>query len=92
MSSQLPELKFNFVLTAHAKVAIQERRILAEWVGRVLSNPLKIENDKEDDNLRHALGRIAECEDRVLRVVYNYSARPWLVVTAYFDRKAGRIL
>jgi len=37
--------------------------------------------------LRHALARIAERGDRVLRVVYNASVNPPRVVTAYFDRR-----
>ena len=36
--------------------------------------------------LRHALARIPERDDRVLRVVYNENVHPWRIVTAYFDR------
>jgi len=35
----------------------------------------------------HALiGRIAENDDRYLRVIYNAAVTPWRIVTAYFDR------
>jgi hypothetical protein len=34
-----------------------------------------------------ALARIAERAERTLRVVYNASANPPRVVTAYFDRR-----
>ena len=42
--------------------------------------------DREDARLTHALGRIAEQENRILRVVYNGSVQPYAVVTTYFDR------
>jgi len=35
----------------------------------------------------HALGRIAERDGRVLRVVYNAAVRPPRIVTVYFDRR-----
>jgi len=35
----------------------------------------------------HALGRIAERDGRVLRVVYNALVQPPRIVTAYFDRR-----
>jgi hypothetical protein len=63
-----------------------EREILEEWVERVLTNPERTEPNTTDPLLRHALGRIPERDDRVLRVVYNETVRPWRVVTAYFDR------
>ena len=56
------------------------------------SRPLTVEADKEDPKLRHALGRIPERGDRVLRVVHNETVMPWSVITAFFDRKAGRVL
>lgn len=37
--------------------------------------------------LRHALARIPERGNRVLRVVYNVDVNPPRVVTAYFDRR-----
>jgi hypothetical protein len=37
--------------------------------------------------LTHALAKIPECGDRVLRVVYNAYVDPLRVVTAYFDRR-----
>jgi len=76
-----------FELTAHASTAIAKRGIEAEWVGRVLSDPERIEQHASDPALRHALARIAEHSGRVLRVVYNAHADPPRVVTAYFDRR-----
>ena len=76
----------SYVLTAHAARVIQERGIALAWVERVLAEPMKIEPDHHDPTLRHALARIPEFGDRVLRVVYNEATQPRQVVTAYFDR------
>ncbi len=77
---------FPYALTAHAAKVIAERGIPMAWVARVLAHPEKTEPDRDDPTLRHALARIPEYEERVLRVVYNETTEPWLVVTAYFDR------
>ncbi len=68
------------------------RVISREWVARILMAPTVVEPDSEDPALRHALGRIPERQDRVLRVVYNQSVTPWRIVTVYLDREAGRRL
>jgi hypothetical protein len=78
--------KFPFTITKHAAEVIAQRGISLEWVERVLKKPQKVEPDAEDPALRHALARIPEHGDRVLRVIYNEFAEPWSVVTAYFDR------
>ena len=76
----------TFTVTAHAGVVLQARGIEREWVARALDAPSRVETDREDPSLRHALVAIAERESRVLRVVYRPSADEALVVTAYFDR------
>ena len=81
----MPE-KIRYTLTAHAVTVMSEREISVTWLERVLANPEQVEPDKIDPELRHALGRIPERDDRVLRVVYNKDIDPWRVVTAYFDR------
>ena len=63
-----------------------ERQISVVWVERVLTGPERTELDRVDPELHHALGRIPERDDRVLRVVYNKNTDPWRVVTVYFDR------
>lgn len=78
--------KIHFELTAHAVTVMAERQISLAWVERILMRPERIEPDRIDPDLRHALGLIPERDDRVLRVVYNKSTEPWRVVTAYFDR------
>jgi hypothetical protein len=77
----------RYRLTAHAATVIAEREIDPDWVRRVLSGPDWTETDQSDPSLTHALGRIAERDHRVLRVVYNASVDPLHVVTAYFDRR-----
>src|SRR5712692_8473803 len=57
------------------------------WVVRVLAKPDRIEADRFDAALTHALGRIAERDGRTLRVVYNGSVNPPRIVTVYFDRR-----
>ena len=76
----------KFTLSTHASVVVAERGIPQEWIERVLSNPMKTEDDAEDPELRHALSRIPEHGDRVLRVVYNKTVEPWRIVTVYFVR------
>lgn len=82
----------TFTETAHAAVVLQARGIDRAWVARALDAPLRIEADREDPSLSHALVAISEREGRVLRVVYRPSADGALVVTAYFDRSETRKL
>jgi hypothetical protein len=86
------EHRIRYRLTEHARQAIAERRICPAWLEKVLADPLKVEKDREDPTLQHALGRIPERGDKVLRVIYNVTIKPWPVVTAFFDRKAGSVL
>lgn len=75
-----------YELTAHARTVIEERDIKLDWLERVLSNPERSEPDRADPELQHATGRIAENDDRYLRVIYNATVTPRRIVTAYFDR------
>lgn len=77
----------RYELTSHAAKAIAERNIDLGWIDRVFRNPERTERDKLDPRLTHALGRIPQRGDRVLRVIYNGSVTPPLIVTAYFDRR-----
>ncbi len=78
--------KIDYELSTHAATVMVEREIPEAWVARVITRPERTEPDAADPLLRHALARIPERDDRVLRVVYNETVRPWRVVTAYFDR------
>ncbi len=78
---------FPYHLTVHAARAMAEREIPLAWLARVLADPVRTEPDREDPDLLHALAPIPEHDGRVLRVIYNKTAEPWLIVTAYFDRR-----
>ena len=57
-----------------------------------LSTSQRVELDLKDPNLRHALAAIAECDKRVLRVIYNVTTIPNKVVLVYCDHKLrGRL-
>jgi uncharacterized protein DUF4258 len=77
----------GYELSEHASAVLAEREIETTWVVRVLSKPERTEVDRSDPALTHALGRVTECADRVLRVVYNPSVEPPRIVTVYFDRR-----
>jgi len=81
----MPESLFE--LSAHAATVLAEREIEIAWVELALTGPERTEPDRFDRSLEHALLRIPERGDRVLRVVYNPSHKPPMVVTAYFDRR-----
>ena len=76
----------RYELTEHAASVIAEREIERDWSDRVISTPERTVADRADSRLMHALGRIVERENRVLRVVYNASVSPARIVTCYFDR------
>jgi len=42
--------------------------------------------DKDDIELEHALAKIPEFGNRVLRVIYKKKASPLKIITVYFDR------
>ena len=57
-----------------------------------LSTPQRVELDSKDTDLRRALALIAECDKKVLRVIYYVTTIPNKVVLVYFDRKLrGRL-
>jgi hypothetical protein len=76
----------QFELSDHARRQLSARKIDLLWLVGVLARPARIETDRRDPTLRHALGRIPENGNRVLRVVYNHTVAPWRIVTVYFDR------
>ena len=54
---------------------------------RVLDEPERTEPDSIDVDLEHRFGRIADFQNRVLRVIVNLKVMPPLIVTVYFDRR-----
>ncbi|MGQ0594465.1 MAG: DUF4258 domain-containing protein [Gammaproteobacteria bacterium] len=77
----------DFILTEHAQERTRRRRIAPEWVAATLESPTRTESDPDDPDLVHALRPIPERGFRVLRVIYNETAVPVPVLTAYFDDK-----
>jgi hypothetical protein len=75
----------DFILTDHAKRRCARRKIQIDWIQRALEHPARIESDREDETLLHALYPVPERSFRVLRVIYNETLDPAAVVTAYFD-------
>ncbi len=75
-----------FHLTAHAEHVVRERGIELGWIASALLSADLREPDRTDPELGHALKVIKEREGRVLRVVYNATREPPLIVTVYFDR------
>lgn len=61
----------EFTTSQHAEDVIRERGISRDWISLVLDAPGRIEKDREDTTLIHALAVIPGRENRVLRVIYN---------------------
>ena len=72
----------------HAKHMLLKRRILEEWVWRVLDTPDR--KRRGDDNNMHYTKVIRENDGRVLHIVVNTDVQPHLIVTLFFDRRAGK--
>jgi hypothetical protein len=77
-------------LTAHAEEMLEERGILMAWVVETLALPDKVEPDPRDGGLTRSFRAVAQVGGRVLRVVHRPDGAGILVVTAHFDRGAGR--
>ncbi|MDJ0600123.1 MAG: DUF4258 domain-containing protein [Crocosphaera sp.] len=79
-------MSYSYKFTKHAKIRLDERGILLEWIERTLFYPQKIEPDKKDPELLCALATIPEFDNRVLRVVYKPTEDTLKIITFYFDR------
>ncbi|MCP9439842.1 MAG: DUF4258 domain-containing protein [Nitrospira sp.] len=77
----------DYVLTEHARDALEKRRIPTAWMEHVLTQPEVTEADPVDPDLEHRLARIPEFGNRMLRVIINGKRTPPLVVTVFFDRR-----
>ena len=77
----------RFQLTSHAEAAALKRKIDLAWIERALAEPDWVQRDPAKPGVMHAFARVAERDDRVLRVVYNASVHPLRVITVYFDRR-----
>ena len=77
----------DYVLTEHARDALEKRQIRLDWVERALTAPEATEVDPVDPDLEHRLVRIPEFDNRVLRVIVNGKKTPLHIGTAFFDRR-----
>ncbi len=75
----------DYELTKHAKLRVAQRHIRATWIEQTLARPKRTEPDRDDPELRLAYRPIAAAGNRVLCVVYNFTASPWRVVTVFFE-------
>jgi hypothetical protein len=82
----------DYVLTEHAKRALEERDIATEWLERTLAKPALREPDSGDPTLEQRYLSIPERDGRVLRVIVDPSVVPVRVVSVFFDRtKRGKL-
>jgi len=77
----------DYILTEHARDALQKRQIETAWMEQTLTAPEVTEADPVDADLEHHLARIPEFGHRVLRVIVNAKRTPPHVVTVFFDRR-----
>lgn len=77
----------DYLLTQHAKDALEKRGIPREWMERALFSPEGTEPDLIDAEIEHRLAGIPEFEGRILRVVVKVTEDPPSVITVYFDRR-----
>lgn len=77
----------EYVLTEHARDALEKRRIQTAWVEQALTAPEVTEVDPVDPDLEHRLARIGEFGWCVFQVILNRRKSPPRVVTAFFDQR-----
>jgi len=75
----------EFILSSHAQKRIQQRKIKHEWIASALESPDDVENDVDDLELCHAIKEIPEKGFKRLRVIFNETKTPWIIITAYFE-------
>ena len=76
----------DYVLSEHAGNVMRERGVAPEWVAAAMATPDLVLPHEQDATLRYAFKRIPDFGNRVLRVVYNETVDPPVIVTVYFDR------
>jgi hypothetical protein len=77
----------DYELTEHARDSLEKRKILQEWMEKVLASPEVTEPDPVDIELEHRLARVPAYDNRVLRIIVNIKSTPPRIVTAFFDRR-----
>ena len=77
----------DYIVTEHARDALEKRQILFAWMEQAFNAPEATEDDPVDSDLEHRLARIPWFGNRVLRVVVNRKRKPPHIVTVFFDRR-----
>ncbi|PSO49452.1 MAG: hypothetical protein BRC33_06875 [Cyanobacteria bacterium SW_9_44_58] len=85
---------FSIFLSNHAILQIEKRKIQTSWIKEAFINPIKIELDPKDPQLKWTFGQVKGQDGsiRVLKVVYKDSVTLFKVITLHFDRNAKRKL
>jgi len=79
--------KFPYKISVHDKERIEKRNILLTWIQETIEKPDKTEPDPTDTELEIAFKKIQDRNGSVLKVVYNKTVSPTMIVTAHFDRR-----
>ena len=79
----------DYLLTEHARDALEKRQIPVAWMEMVFHAPQETESDPLDADLEHRLTRIREFDNRVLRVTINVRRTPPLIVTVFLTEGAA---
>ena len=75
-----------FTLSNHAQERIIQRNIREDWIRDTILHPQHTEVDPQNPTVLRAWKVIPEKNSLVLRVIYNFSLRPYTVITVFFDR------
>ena len=78
------------IFTPHAELMLGERVIERAWVLETIRKPERVEADPSKAGRKRAFRRVPEYESRWLRVVFDEETDGVVIVTAFFDRGAGR--
>lgn len=78
------------VFTRHAEEKLARRGLPRDWIEEAVRNPAWIEPDPFDPEVERRFRPVAAFGDRVLRVAVVETATAIRVISAFFDRGAGR--
>jgi hypothetical protein len=77
-----PRLRY----TKHAEDMLVERGIDRKWVEATVTSPDFTETDPGQLNIIRAFRKIAERDNKTLRVAYTIDEDVFKIITAFFDR------
>jgi hypothetical protein len=76
--------------TAHAEVAIRERKLEKAWIERTVWAPDWSETDPSNQEVQRRFKLVPERDDRILRVVLVENSNEVRILSAFFDRRARK--